>query len=156
MGDAASHLLWGAEQLEEILTEVKISSLYSTDPRDDTDQDRFVNCVVSGECPMDPLSVLDFILKLEDERGRRRDPLRPKGPRPLDVDILLWGRRVIDTPRLQVPHPRMNERLFVLIPLLELSPFITEPKTETPYAEVRRTLSPQGIYYFDLTRYIDF
>ena len=151
-GESLNHLSWAIQRLGAVLDTMAVSSFYVTQPRDDLNQPPFVNGLVSGQSRLEAEDFLAFILALEEERGRLRDTSRPKGPRPLDIDILLWGRKIIDLPQLQVPHPRMTERLFVLIPLLELEPFLTDPRTGIAYALHRSTLPPQGVYYSTLRR----
>ena len=79
--------------------------------------------------------------------GRNRIAAGPMGPRPLDIDMLLYGEHRIDSPTLVLPHPRITERKFVLVPLLELSPLLCEPGTGERYIDILEHLGPQGIYY---------
>lgn len=155
MGEPLDHLSWAIQRLGAVLEDAAVSSYYATRPRDDVSQHPFVNIALSGRPKIEAEPFLAFILNLERERGRIRNPSRPKGPRPLDIDILLWGRNIIDFPHLQVPHPRMTDRLFVLIPLLELDPWLTDPRTGIAYAFYRRSLPSQGVYFFSLLRYIE-
>lgn len=93
------------------------------------------------------MSVLDLIAECEGTLGRVRDPARPKGPRIIDVDLLLHGRTVMDSRRLTLPHPGIKERRFVLIPLLELAPELSCPGTGIRYWRVLESLPPQGVLY---------
>src|SRR5262249_39797027 len=99
---------------------LRSASLYWTEPRDVTDQPWFLNTVVDVATELDPFLLLELCLSVEAESGRVRD--LAKGPRPLDIDILLCGSQVIQTPKLVVPHPRFSQRRFVLVPLAELDP----------------------------------
>jgi len=99
---------------------LKMSSLYRSRPVGGMKQGWFVNGVVSCETDLDPLTLLDRMLEVERDFGRERH--EPWGPRTLDLDLLFYGRRQIAHPRLMVPHPRMNQRLFVLVPLAEIAP----------------------------------
>lgn len=103
----------------------RVSSLYETEPRDFRDQPWFLNLVVEIETTLFPMQLLGRIRKIEKELGRQRRVA--KGPRTIDIDILLFGSFVIDTPQLQVPHPRMWDRRFVLEPLAAIAPELRDP-----------------------------
>jgi len=150
LGDRREHLSWAVGQLESILSNIRVSSLYSTAPRDYTAQPDFLNLCVSGLPLLSPPETLKRLLELEARRGRDRSLVTEKGPRPLDMDILLWGTALIRLPELEVPHPRLCEREFVLIPLLELDPFLVNPESGVPLGDSLKALEPQGIYYFTL------
>jgi len=98
------------------------SSLYETTPVDNENQPNFINAVVKVDTELSPESLLKFLLAVERSSGRIRDPENPKGPRAIDCDLLLYGREQIKKEALQVPHPRMMKRLFVMEPLLEIAP----------------------------------
>ena len=99
---------------------LKVSSFYETEPVDLREQPWFLNCVVQGETETPPLDLLRALRAIESRMGSRK--LVAKGPRLIDIDILLYGDETIDTPELQVPHPRMLQRKFVLVPLAEIAP----------------------------------
>ncbi|WP_420476006.1 2-amino-4-hydroxy-6-hydroxymethyldihydropteridine diphosphokinase [Noviherbaspirillum sp. ST9] len=101
------------------------SSLFSTAPVD-AGGDDYVNAVVKIDTRLQPIELLQALQALEQDFGRQR-PYR-NAPRTLDLDILLYGDKVITQDSLEIPHPRMTQRAFVLIPLLEIDPFITIPK----------------------------
>ena len=101
------------------------SSIYETEPQDLLDQPWFLNIVVEVESELFPRLLLARAQAIEIGMGRRRD--LPKGPRPIDIDILLFGSFVIGTRELEVPHPRMRDRRFVLEPLAELAPGLRHP-----------------------------
>jgi 2-amino-4-hydroxy-6-hydroxymethyldihydropteridine diphosphokinase len=103
----------------------RCSSLYRTAPVGEPDQPDFINAVVQIETALDPLEVLDALLAIERRHGRVRS--RRNAPRTLDLDLLLYDDRTIDTPGLQLPHPRMHERAFVLLPLAEIAPDASIP-----------------------------
>lgn len=103
----------------------RASSLYETEPVDFPDQDWFLNCVVEIETTLSPFQLLDELQKIEQDLGRRRT--RPKGPRTIDLDILLYGDGVVSEERLVLPHPRMHTRRFVLEPLREIAPALPLP-----------------------------
>jgi 2-amino-4-hydroxy-6-hydroxymethyldihydropteridine diphosphokinase len=104
---------------------VRQSSLYVTEPVGAPGQGWFLNAVVEAETLLLPLQLLHALLKIERELGRRR--LTPHGPRAIDLDILFYGSSVIRSRDLEVPHPRLTERRFVLIPLAQLAPDLRHP-----------------------------
>jgi 2-amino-4-hydroxy-6-hydroxymethyldihydropteridine diphosphokinase len=104
---------------------VRISSIYETAALLFTAQHDFLNCVIEAESDLMPMRLLQRIQRIEREMGRKR--VIAKGPRNIDIDILLYGRSVIDTSRLQIPHPGIAERRFVLEPLAELAPTLRHP-----------------------------
>lgn len=100
------------------------SSFYSSDPLGPADQPRYVNAVAALDTDLEPLQLLDALQAIELDQGRERKAER-WGPRTLDLDILAFGQRLLNEPRLQVPHYHMHERPFVLYPLAELAPQLT-------------------------------
>jgi 2-amino-4-hydroxy-6-hydroxymethyldihydropteridine diphosphokinase len=105
---------------------VAVSSFRETDPVGFTEQPKFVNAVAAVETELDPRALLETLLSIERAMGRTRDAPR-FGPRTIDLDLLLYEDRVVDEPGLQVPHPRLHERTFVLEPLAELEPALIVP-----------------------------
>jgi 2-amino-4-hydroxy-6-hydroxymethyldihydropteridine diphosphokinase len=109
---------------------VRQSSVYETEPQDVREQPWFLNIAVECRTAAFPLQLLSTLQEIEKQLGRdRRAQTIAKGPRFIDIDILLYGRAVINSPRLTVPHPRMTERRFVLEPLLELNTDLRNPAT---------------------------
>src|SRR5438445_8772849 len=98
----------------------RVSSLYETEPVDLKEQPWFLNCVAEAETHFDAFMLLRALREIETKMGSKK--LVAKGPRLIDIDILLYGTETIDTPELQVPHPRMHLRRFVLAPLAEIAP----------------------------------
>ena len=119
-GVAAISRLRGVELCQQ-------SSLYETDPVGLVDQPRFLNAAALLRTRLSPSRLLRSLLAIEQEHGRQR--LIPSGPRTLDLDLLLYGSRIVADTDLQVPHPRMTGRCFVLRPLLELAPGLVHPET---------------------------
>jgi len=107
------------------ITPKRVSSIYETEPVDYLDQPWFLNCVVEAETALAPAALLDTLSAIETKMRRERTV--PKGPRSIDLDILLYDSETIATPRLQIPHPRLQLRRFVLVPLAELAPNLTHP-----------------------------
>lgn len=126
LGDTRQHLKAARHALQAlgILVE-EISPFYVTEPVDFRDQPWFLNQVVRIRTDLTPLDLLDACLQIEHEQGRRREIA--KGPRTLDIDILLYDDLVHEDPRLQIPHPRIPERRFVLEPLAALAPDRVHP-----------------------------
>src|SRR5262249_20186946 len=113
---------------------VRISSVYETEPVDFTEQEWFLNIVVAVATELPPLALLDRLQEIEAKLGRVR--LQGKGPRTIDLDLLLYDDAIIQDERLTVPHPRMFERKFVLEPLAELSRHLRPPGHEKTVAEL--------------------
>ncbi len=121
VGDRAKNLRGAIAALANARVHVvRISSLYETEPLDYLDQPWFLNCAVQVETELGALELLHALRGIEAQMGSKK--LIAKGPRLIDMDILLYGNEVIDTPELQVPHPRMHLRRFVLQPLAEIAP----------------------------------
>jgi len=110
------------------LGEVKrISTFHDTAPVGYLDQPRFLNAAVLLRTTLPPQELLQALLAIEQQMGRNRATAVPKGPRVIDLDILLYGDAVLDTPTLVLPHPQMHERAFVLKPLAEIAPGMMHP-----------------------------
>jgi 2-amino-4-hydroxy-6-hydroxymethyldihydropteridine diphosphokinase len=110
------------------------SSLYETEPVDYLDQPWFLNCVVEAETELPALELLRVVRGIETQMGSKK--LIAKGPRLIDIDILFYGNEIIDTPELQVPHPRMHLRRFVLEPLAEIAPNAQHPVSHLSVSEL--------------------
>jgi len=148
LGRRERNLSAAVKALVRILSEIRCSSIYETRPMYVAEQPKFLNMVVAGICVLQPRELLRRILAIELQMGRDRDKYTPKGPRIIDIDILLFGRRIVKQEELSIPHPRLKERQFVLIPLLELEPNLRDPESERPLAESLRSLEDQGVYIF--------
>jgi len=124
--------------LEEIRAEgvevTRVSSLYESEPVDVTNQPWFLNCVAEVESELMPLQLLHRMQRVEQRLGRRRGVRR--GPRTIDIDILLFGNHIVHTPVLTIPHPRMTERRFVLEPMRELAPELRHPVSRRTMTEL--------------------
>jgi 2-amino-4-hydroxy-6-hydroxymethyldihydropteridine diphosphokinase len=123
---------------------VNTSSVYETDPVGYEDQDLFLNMVIEIQTEWSPLELLDFCLKVELELGRKREIVW--GPRTIDLDILLYNQENIKSEKLIIPHPRMLERNFVMIPLSEIKPDIIIPNIEKPLdAWIKELANKEGV-----------
>src|SRR5579859_250386 len=126
LGDRAANLRAAIRSLAGARFNVlKVSSSYETEPVGYLDQPWFLNCVVEGATTRQPLELIDSFRALEMVFHSKK-PF-PNGPRILDIDILLYGDLSLNTPELQIPHPRMLERKFVLVPLAEIAPKLQHP-----------------------------
>jgi 2-amino-4-hydroxy-6-hydroxymethyldihydropteridine diphosphokinase len=129
LGDREQTLLDAVEELRAApgVDIAAVSSLIETEPVGFVDQPRFVNGVVALDTTLPARALLELLLDVERRFGRSRDSVPAQGPRTLDLDLLLYGDAEIDEPGLQVPHPRMHERPFVLGPLAEIAPGLEIP-----------------------------
>ncbi|MEN3341323.1 MAG: 2-amino-4-hydroxy-6-hydroxymethyldihydropteridine diphosphokinase [Actinomycetota bacterium] len=129
LGDREATLLAALEELDAhpAVEVAAVSTLMDTEPVGYLDQPRFLNGVAALETELSPRALLDLLLEVERRLGRRREGAPRQGPRTLDLDLLLYGEREIREPGLRIPHPRLQERLFVLRPLAELAPGLEVP-----------------------------
>jgi 2-amino-4-hydroxy-6-hydroxymethyldihydropteridine diphosphokinase len=126
VGDRAKNLRAAIDELPHAGVAItRVSSFYETEPVDLREQPWFLNCVVEAETHFDPIMLLRALREIETKMGSRK--LVAKGPRLIDMDILLYGSETMDTKELQVPHPRMHLRRFVLVPLAEIAPEAVHP-----------------------------
>ncbi len=117
---------------------VAVSTFYDTAPVGYLDQPRFLNAALLLETELGPLQLLESLLAIERTMGRDRAATVAKGPRVIDLDVLLFGDVVMATPVLTLPHPAMRERRFVLEPLAEIAPAMIDPVTGRTMAELLR------------------
>jgi len=123
-----------------------LSPVYRTPPWGPVPQDDFLNAVAALETTLSATDVLDALLAIETQRGRDRSPGAERwGPRTLDLDLLLWGDAAIAMERLTVPHPRLAERGFALVPLCDLAPGLRHPVLGRTMAELLASVSRAGI-----------
>lgn len=127
LGDRVANLSLAVEYMHEQIEVLASSTVYETPPWGIIDQPRFLNQVIHGKTWLTPTALLDFLKETESRMGRVAS--MRFGPRLIDLDILLYGRRQVCTSRLRIPHPRMHERAFVLVPLNEIAPGLVIPGT---------------------------
>lgn len=143
IGDRAANLNEAIAALPSAGVRVsKVSAFYETEPVDYLEQDWFLNCVVEGETELPGGTLLAKLREIETQMGSKKE--FSKGPRILDIDILLYGDETIATLELQVPHPRMTQRRFVLVPLAEIAPDLRHPSWHATAAELLATTSDRS------------
>ena len=120
----------------------RTSSIYETEPWGWVDQPWFLNCVCAGSTLLEPLELLRAVKEVERSVGR--EPTFPNGPRVVDVDILFYGRDVVRAPELEIPHTRLAERAFVLVPLEEIAADYVHPVIDVTVAELAQLLGRSG------------
>jgi 2-amino-4-hydroxy-6-hydroxymethyldihydropteridine diphosphokinase len=144
-GDSPGIIREAIRELGEIFQHIRTASFYKSDPIGVTDQVAFLNTAVSGFYSGTPDSLLLILHRIESSYGRNRSMERLWGERTLDIDVLLIGNLIVDSPDLQIPHPRLKERAFALVPLLELEPDAQDPLTGSLYRDILAKLPEQGV-----------
>ncbi|MCX7655448.1 MAG: 2-amino-4-hydroxy-6-hydroxymethyldihydropteridine diphosphokinase [Treponemataceae bacterium] len=153
-GPSQEILFRAVRELADFLKDLRMSRIYLTKPQHLLEQPMYYNCAVAGYYQGSPEELLKLIQNIEQRHGRNREKEQRWGARTLDIDILLMGNLIVDdVPRLQIPHPRLLERKFALLPLLELCPFCEDPRTGIPLWQLYEQLPEQGIYYTDMEYY---
>jgi len=125
VGDRSAQLREATDRLSKLGRVLAVSSLYETEPVEFTQQPWFLNCAVAIETSNTPQQLMASILRIEEKMGRRR--VQKKGPRSIDIDILLFGDLIVESKELTIPHPAMHQRRFVLEPLAEIAPQALHP-----------------------------
>jgi len=134
IGDREANITQALRLISEICTVKKKSHLYHTEPVGNTEQDWFLNCVVEIETDIDPKHLLSIFKSIERTLGRIKTT--KNGPRIIDIDILFYGNRIVKTKNLVIPHPLLQERLFVLQPMMDLNPSFVHPVLKKPIQEL--------------------
>jgi 2-amino-4-hydroxy-6-hydroxymethyldihydropteridine diphosphokinase len=142
LGDRRAHLASAVARLAPDVAVERVSSLYETEPAYVLDQPRFLNAALRGRTALAPAELLALLKRIERELGRAAGPRF--GPRVIDLDILLYGGQAIETEALAIPHPRMAERPFVLVPLAEIAPDLIPPGWQTSVGEMARSVRGHG------------
>jgi 2-amino-4-hydroxy-6-hydroxymethyldihydropteridine diphosphokinase len=125
VGEREEHLREAIRRLGTVGRVVAVSSLYETEPVEFTEQGWFVNCAAVLETELMPEQLVGAVLLIEQEMGRERSV--PKGPRTIDIDVLLYGDTIVNSAELTIPHAAMERRRFVLEPLAEIAPDVRHP-----------------------------
>lgn len=145
LGDREANLREALERLESSRFHItRRSSLYETAPVGPSAQPWYLNLVAEAETTLLPLMLLEYCQRVERTMGRQK--LSPKGSRRIDIDILMYGRVVMDTSRLTLPHPHMHERRFVLEPMLELAPGVAHPALRQTMLELFAGVKEQTVH----------
>jgi 2-amino-4-hydroxy-6-hydroxymethyldihydropteridine diphosphokinase len=142
VGDRVRNLREAVDRIGELGEVVAVSSLYETEPVEFTDQPWFLNSAIALETDLAPQELMSRLLEIERTMGRERTQI--KGPRKIDIDVILFEDQVIDRPELTVPHPAMHERRFVLEPLAEIAAEARHPVTKKSVREMLLEL-PVGV-----------
>jgi len=147
MGDREDNLRRAIEMLKQRLRIGQISPVYETEPVGNTDQPHFLNLVCEVQTRLAPEGLLALAKGIERKLGRTG---KSGAPRPIDIDILLYGDETLETAELTVPHPRMAERGFVLVPLAEIAPEVTHPVSHKTVTQLLKELKTgkQGVLPF--------
>ncbi len=142
LGDREKNLHDALVRLSGFVHITRVSSIYETEPWGVRDQPWFLNLVCTGTTKLSPVGLLRRAKKIEIEMGRT-EGIR-FGPRPIDIDILLYDRRIELSPALTIPHPRLHERAFVLVPLAEIAPDLVHPRLRVTILELLHRLDSTG------------
>jgi len=150
LGDRGENLCQALKAISEKVSITKTSSVYETPPWGYIDQPSFFNQVLSGNTSLKSTELLKFAKEIERKMGRKNN--FQNGPRLIDIDILLFGEQILKTEFLQIPHPRMLERGFVLLPLAEIEPDLVVPGTNKTVTGFIQNVDLTGIQRLDSDR----
>ncbi len=145
MGNRQDNLNRALDFLSQRLRIGEVSSIYDTEPMGNINQSRFLNLVCQVYTRLTPTELLALAKGIENKLGRVSS--KSNAPRPIDIDILFYGEQVMETPELTIPHPRLAERAFVLVPLAKIAPELVHPVSGKTIKELKRKVSGvQGVF----------
>ena len=148
LGNRQDNLDRALELLSQRFRVEKVSSVYDSEPVGNTEQPHFLNLVCQVHTKLNPTELLTLVKGIESKLGRISS--KPNTPRPIDIDILFYGDQVIETSELVIPHPRLAERAFVLIPLDEIAPDLVHPVSGKTIKELLQEVTEvQGVFKWE-------
>ena len=147
LGDRATNLRAALKAMPPSIVIHHSSPIYETPPWGVTDQPTFLNMVVQAETKMKPLPLLACLKKIETELGRT--PTVRWGPRLIDIDILFYDDLVLDLPQVTIPHPRLHERAFVLVPLADIAPGLIHPVLRQTVSTLLKKVNKKGVVRYE-------
>lgn len=143
LGDRQNNLVQALQQMKAQIAVEEVSSFYETEPVGYLDQPRFINAVCRVSTGLSPQELFHFLKRIERRMGRQ-SAFR-NAPRPIDIDILFYDDLIMESPELTIPHPRLAQRAFVLVPLAEIAPTLVHPVSKTTIAELLREVDSSGV-----------
>lgn len=151
LGNRRLNLLEAFHHLEKMehSQNFRMSKIYESDPVDGSDQPSFLNAVVEAETNLSPFELLDYCQKIENQMGRERHDMQRWTPREIDIDILFYADRIIQSNRLTIPHSEIPFRSFVLEPMCELNPYFIHPDKHVTIWQMHKNL----IHHLNIREY---
>ncbi len=143
LGDRQDNLIQALQQMKSRVMVEEVSSFYETEPVGYLDQPRFINAVCLVSTELSPQELFHFLKRVERRMGRQ--PAFRNAPRPIDVDILFYNGLILESPDLTIPHPRLAQRAFVLVPLVEIAPALVHPVLKATVAELLQKVDAGGV-----------